>query len=101
MAARRGLVPSAWAWMPRCAATRPRAPGPGTPWTPSASCASEPAPIVTWSSNLYDLETEPSRLLGERADLTIGAGEIVHDATDAAPLPEAPPAGPRHCSAVA
>ncbi|WP_200918477.1 hypothetical protein [Leifsonia sp. Leaf264] len=45
------------------------------------------ADLVTWSSNLYDLEPGPSRLLGERADHTIVAGEIVHGATDAAPLP--------------
>ncbi|MEL4319886.1 amidohydrolase [Leifsonia sp. YIM 134122] len=59
------------------------------------------ADLVTWSSNLYELEPDPSRLLGERADLTIVAGEIVYDATDAAALPEAPPAGTHHCSAVA
>ena len=59
------------------------------------------ADLVTWSSNLYDLEPEPSRLLYERADLIIVAGDIVHDATDADPLPEAPPAGAHHCSAVA
>ncbi|KQQ92785.1 hydrolase [Leifsonia sp. Leaf325] len=59
------------------------------------------ADLVTWSSNLYDLEPDPARLLTERAALTIVAGEIVHDATDAAPLPEAPPAGNHHCSAVA
>ena len=59
------------------------------------------ADLVTWSSNLYDLEPDPARLLTERADLTIVAGDIVHDATDADPLPEAPPAGTHHCSAVA
>lgn len=57
------------------------------------------ADLVTWSSNLYDVEAEPTRLFGEHADLTIVASEIVHDATDAAPLPEAPPAGTHHCSA--
>lgn len=59
------------------------------------------ADLVTWSSNLYDLEPDPTRLLGERADLTIVDGTVVHDATGAAPLPEAPPAGTHHCSAVA
>ena len=59
------------------------------------------ADLVTWSSNLYDLEPEPARLLGERADLAIVAGNIVHDAADAVSLPEAPPAGTHHCSAVA
>ncbi|TFV96757.1 amidohydrolase [Leifsonia flava] len=59
------------------------------------------ADLVTWSSNLYDLEPDPARLLTERADLTIVAGEIVHDAADATSLPEAPPAGTHHCSAVA
>ena len=57
--------------------------------------------LVTWSSNLYDLEPDPARLLGERADLTIVAGDIVHDAADAASLPEAPTVGTHHCSAVA
>ena len=59
------------------------------------------ADLVTWSSNLYDLEPDPARLLTERADLTIVAGEIEHDATDAGPLPEAPSVGTQHCSAVA
>lgn len=58
------------------------------------------ADLVTWSADLYDLERDPARLLSERADLTIVAGEIVHDATHAAPPPEAPPAGTRHCSAI-
>ncbi|HEY6800782.1 MAG TPA: amidohydrolase family protein, partial [Agromyces sp.] len=57
------------------------------------------ADLVTWSSNLYDLERDPTRLLGERADLTIVAGEIVHDAADAEVLAEPPPVGMHHCSA--
>ena len=57
------------------------------------------ADLVTWSSNLYELETDPTRLLTERADLTIVAGEIVHDARYAVPTPQVPPAGTHHCSA--
>ncbi|MDQ0894876.1 amidohydrolase [Agromyces ramosus] len=57
------------------------------------------ADLVTWSSNLYELEADPGQLLGERADLTIVGGEVMHDAADAAALPEAPPAGTHHCSA--
>ena len=61
------------------------------------------ADLVTWSSNLYDLEPDPARLLTERAALTIVAGDIVHDATDAAPPAggtarrHAPLLGERHC----
>lgn len=36
------------------------------------------ADVVVWSANLYALEAE--QLLGERADLTIVGGTIVHDA---------------------
>lgn len=52
---------SSWTGAERCGATPPRAPGPGTPTTPSLSCASERADLVTWSSNLYDLEPDPAR----------------------------------------
>jgi len=42
------------------------------------------ADLVVWSANLFELEQDPSRLLDERADLTIVAGRIVHDADFAA-----------------
>jgi Predicted metal-dependent hydrolase with the TIM-barrel fold len=58
------------------------------------------ADAVVWSSNLYDLEDDPGRLLEERADLTIVGGEVVHDAATADELPAgyADPAE-RHCAA--
>ncbi|MFD5214658.1 amidohydrolase [Microbacterium sp. NPDC058345] len=42
------------------------------------------ADLVAWSDNLYDHESDPAALLDQRADLTVVAGEVVHDA-DRAP----------------
>lgn len=57
------------------------------------------ADLVVWSDDLYALEREPAALLGARADLTVVAGEVVHDAEQdgvvAEPYVEP---GARHCS---
>ncbi|WP_125609534.1 amidohydrolase [Specibacter cremeus] len=56
------------------------------------------ADVVAWSDNLYQHENEPAALLDQRAELTVVAGRIVHDAATAAPLLIA--YGERtHCSA--
>lgn len=46
------------------------------------------ADLVAWSDNLYDHEQDPAGILDQRANLTIVAGEIVHDAATARALPE-------------
>ena len=45
------------------------------------------ADVVAWSDDLYAFENDPAGLLEQRAELTIVAGEIVHDARTA---PKAP-----------
>jgi len=49
------------------------------------------ADLVVWSDDLYRFADEPAGLLDQRADLTIVAGQIVHDAESmGAPGPDRP-----------
>ncbi|MFT3871648.1 MAG: amidohydrolase [Nocardioides sp.] len=54
------------------------------------------ADLVVWSDDLYRFADEPAGLLDQRADLTIVAGQVVHDAhTTTGPGPDLPATG--HC----
>lgn len=56
------------------------------------------ADLVAWSTDLYAVEHDPAALLEQHAALTVVGGEIAHDATTAAPVPESH-AARTHCSA--
>lgn len=58
------------------------------------------ADLVAWSDDLYRHESDPAALLDQRAELTVVAGEIVHDAATAGEQP-AVYGGRPHCSAAA